>query len=650
MADLVKQHAVSAGAVESQSLQITGQTIHALSDHVLPRSATKGRGLKEHSVSDLPAKHPASKECGVMQPTLSALAAKHSATTEGRSMHPNVSEVGAKCYATKGGGLVQTGISELAAKPPASKGGVTQPSLSGIFAKHSATKGGVTQPSLSDLAAKDFTTKGGGTVQLSLSDLAAKHSAAKGGVIQPSLSDLAAEHSVTNRGETTQPTLSLLAAKHSPIKRGEVQPSLSDLAAKHAATKGGMIQPSLSDLAAKHSVTKGMRSNPTDVPQHSAEGNMVSSDLAALHSCKGERRNLSEWQSSKDPSDRATQQSVKGVTVQHSTSEGGGLLGHIVTSQHPSSKLVQSSLSRQAAQDLDTSEGRSLSIVTAQNSATRGSGVSFYHASHHMMSSQPPSAEPSQGTASIDTLHSMHRHSNKQSCKHVDSAHTSTGISPGRELNRGQITQLPYTDLAKGYKLHTIELERDCREKFTPSPLSELVRTHAEPKQKKLGGVKSVEQPHFLQLADLARTIGSSSETQYMKGRPHQLLPPPPGFTSLLPNKINKPRDIGYVGASRLESLSGPIPLHSSHATFEIPHHLYFSTKRQPSLFSVTMCRQYCLDHNGVQQKCRKQAHRLTKNDLAHTFHSLTVFNFSSPSPDDNVKQKQTEGFIRTYN
>lgn len=621
---------MSPEAVESRLPQITGETNHALSDLVLQHSATRGSGSIQPSVSDL-----APKEGGMMQPTLSVLAAKHSASMVDRSVHPKVE---AKCSPIKGSGLVQTGVSELSAKPPASKGrGVTQPSLSGLAAAHSATKGGVIQ---SDIAAKDSTAKGRGTTQLSLSNLAAKHSATKGGgVMQPSLSDLAAKHFVTKGGDIIQPSLSHLAAKHSPTKGGEVvQPSLSVLAAKHAATKGGVILPSLSDLAAKHSVSKGMGSSPTDVPQHSGEGNAVCS---TLNSCKGEYRSLqhslSEWQSSKGPSDIRTQESVKGVTVEHSTSEGGGLLGHIVTSQPPSNRLLQSC---QAAQHLVTNGRRSSSILT-QNSATKGNGsVSSYHASHCMPSSQPPSPHTllAQGTVSKDTLH---RHSDMESCKHVDIGPTSTGTSPGCELstiNPVETTQLSYSNLEKG-TIYKSELKR---EKRTASPLSELVRTHAESKPMDPGGVETVKQPHFLQLADLARTIRCSSKAQYMEGRPHQLLPPPPGF--------NKPLDIGYVVANRLEPHSGSIPLHSSHG---IPQHPYFSAKTQPaqpSLFSVTLCRQYSLDHSGVEQKCRKQAHRLAIYDLACAFDSLTVFSFSSPSPDDNVKQKQTEGFIQKYN
>ena len=608
LVDIAKQHVSSNVMKASQSLQT------AISDTPSLYNLAAS-GSVQHSLSTPAAQHSA-KGSGSMQSSLSALAAQHSAKESG-SMQPSLSTLAAQ-HSTKGSGSMQ---SSLAAQHSAKERGSTKPSLSALAAQYSAKESGSMQPSLSTLAAQ-HSAKGSGSMQSSLSALASQHSAKESGSMQPSLSTLAAQHSTKGSGLMQ----SSLAAQHSAKERGSTKPSLSALAAQHSAKESGSMQPSLSTLAAQHSA-KGSGSMQSSLSalasQHSAKesGSMQSSlsTLAAQHSTKGSG---------------SMQSSLSALAAQHSAKESG------------STKPSLSALTAQHSAKESGSTKPNLSTLPTQHSTQPVPPLKLHSFSS---SSHPPPTAESNLFQLGPKCASSSLYSTSRSLTSGDNILSSLSKSCSSSSSLGYASKDERTQLSDLVREHGgSENAKDdsvVKVNCANSSLSQLVEsyTNAAP-----SNLQATEQQPLLRLSDFAKA--STLQTQHdiqLHVHADKPLQPPPGFKGL-PLTVKSPT----VSADTFSSFSPAMFLHSSHTSRNaqaLHSSSSFKLTAQPSLFSVTLCRDYSLDHASRQYTLTAKAHSHVIEELVCAFDSLAEFNFLNLSPDDIVREKQTEGFNRKY-
>ena len=186
-------------------------------------------------------------------------------------------------------------------------------------------------------------------------------------------------------------------------------------------------------------------------------------------------------------------------------------------------------------------------------------------------------------------------------------------------------------------------LSSSCHSKSTSVYESETNKTGV--KRQHLCGIRTDDiprsllhvEPHLQQQLSCSREQQSlllvSDKTKHLEEK-KKALNPPPGFKNI-DNSFFKPTtehsaSFPYSSSAQLHS-SKPLPA------------------AQPSLFSIVMCRQYTLHHACVHLQHTRKSHQNIMKTMLLELESLAKFNFNDSSPDDIVRNKQTEGFNRKY-
>ena len=453
-----------------------------------------------------------------------------------------------------------------------------------------------------------------GTMKPNLSSLVVQHMHRERGSQQPSLSSLSAQFSFKEGNESQQPSLSGLATQHLSEEKGSHQRSLSGLAIQHLCKEKESQQSSLSGLAVQY------LSKEKESQQSSLSG------LAAQH--------LSKEKQSQQPG-------LSGLAVQHLSkekeSQQSSLSGLAVQHMSKEKESQQYSLSGLAAQHLSKekeSQQSSLSGLAAQHLSKEKesqqpslAGLAAEHLSKEQRSKQP----------NLFSLASQHLPGSAQYTPNERCKPLLSGVS--RPVYVSSQPSLN-SDLMKKQGVFVAGVDTDCSDINRSSPLSQFVHLHQNTSCPPLPGRKLSQ--HQLEHSVTNNTVVTNTQ--------HKPLLAPPGFKDI---HTSKPTFKFHSDCSVAPDLKPPTLLGSSTVSGDMYSHIHLSRytssiPAQPlelSMFSVTLCREYCVDHSCLQYKHMELAHSLVLDKLAHAFESLTLFNFSESSPDDVVKDKQTDGF-----
>ena len=551
------------------------------------------------------------------------------------------------------------------------------------------------------------------TKGLSLADLAKQHhcvaskkvasSQITPGAGTPSLSDLVARHSVQGskfRGSGLQQAS--LFGSH-PMSSGSTAPSLAGLVSSHiqSNTPRDTHKSATCTCSFALPVAAGVSANPSTSPSPSISATPPShistevvrkeskeqptlSGVASLHTAHCHRQTTSterlSLRSLSSPAPAKTQTSSN-------TSSTGSLSPHVTAA--PQHARVE--MSGVASRPVTTSEALTVSpSVPSQLS--------------HSPSVSPSAGIPRiAGRPSLSQLASVH--ASTESVAHTltspalplstcpqeagsgPSRLTSTNVIPQRSsfsfsspVDKSESLQLSLSDLARQHSASKSESKSNrAPQNAEVISLSHLVQSHAKASQpapsrmKGLSGfiVSDSAQPQPT-LTGLAKSSGSSNQLAGAS-KPSR---PPPGFKTLPPSPL--PASAGHsattspfdthTNVDKLETLSSvrtfssslPSSSPATHPTsgfsvslrLRVSHHNSSESPLMaavPSLCAVALCRHYSLRREREVYALVGQTHREVVKGLVLAFDSLAAFDFSSPSPDDIVQQRQTAGFNRKY-
>ena len=549
------------------------------------------------------------------------------------------------------------------------------------------------------------------TKGLSLADLAKQHhcvaskkvasSQITPGAGTPSLSDLVARHSVQGskfRGSGLQQAS--LFGSH-PMSSGSTAPSLAGLVSSHIQSNTPRDTHKSATCSFALPVAAGVSANPSTSPSPSISATPRShtstevvhkkskeqptlAGLASLHTVHCHRQTTSterlSSQSLSSPAPAQTQTSSN-------TSSTGSLSPHVTAA--PQHARVE--MSGVASRPVTTSEALTVSPSVPSQ------------LSHSPSVSLSPDISHIAGRPSLSQLASVHTrtesvaHSLTLPALSVSTCPQEAGSGPSRLMStnvipqqsvfsfsspvgKSESLQLSLSDLARQHSASKSESKSNRAPQNTEViSLSQLAQSHAKASQpapsrmKGLSGsiVSDSAQPQPT-LAGLAKSSGSSNQF-VAASKPSR---PPPGFKTLPPSPLpasaghsatTSPFD-SHTNVDRLETLSAvhtfsfslPSSSPATHPTsgfsvslcLRVSHHNSSESPLMaavPSLCAVALCRHYSLRREREVYALVGQTHREVVKRLVLAFDSLAAFDFSSPSPDDIVQQRQTAGFNRKY-
>ena len=568
---------------------------------------------------------------------------------------------------------------------------------------------GHTQSHVTEL--QGFTTAAmSSTKGLSLADLSKQHhcvaskkvvsSQRTRGASTPSLSDLVARHSVQGskfRGSGLQQA-SLFG--NQPMSSGSTAPSLAGLVSSHvqpntprdthksatcsfalpvaAGVSANLYtspSPSISATPPSHTSTEVVRMESKEQP--------TLAGLASLHTAH------CHWQttSTETLSLRSLSSPAPGQTQKSSNTSSTGSLSPHVTAAPPLARVEMSGV---ASRPVSTSEALTVSPMPSQLSHSPSVSLSASIPRTAGRSSLSQLASVHTGTVSVThtlTSPSLPLSTCPQEAGSGPSRLTSTDVIPQRSsfsfsspIGKSESLQLSLSDLARQHSASKSESKSNrAQQNAEVISLSQLTQSHAKPSQpapsrmKGLSGaiVSDSAQPQPT-LAGLAKSSGFSN--QFVAARKPSR--PPPGFKTLPPSPL--PSSAGHsattslfhthTNVDRLETLSAvhsfssslPSSSPATHPTsgisaslrLRVSHHNSSESPLRaavPSLCAVALCRHFSLRREREVSALVGQTHREVMKGLVLAFDSLAAFDFSSPSPDDIVQQRQTAGFNRKY-
>ena len=566
---------------------------------------------------------------------------------------------------------------------------------------------GHTQSHVTEL--QGFTTAATSSAKgLSLADLAKQHHSVASkkvassqrtpGAGTPSLSDLVA-HSVQGskfRGSGLQQA-SLFGCH--PMSSGSTAPSLAGLVSSHvqsntprdthksatcrfalpvaAGVSANLYtspSPSISVTPPSHTSTEVVRMESKEQP--------TLAGLASLHTAHCHRQTSTETLSLQSLSSPAPGQTQKSSN----TSSTGSLSPH-VTAAPP---LVRVEMSGVASRPVSTSEALTVSpSMPSQLSHSPSVSLSASIPRTAGRSSLSQLASVHTGTVSVThtlTSPSLPLSTCPQETGSGPSRLTSTDVIPQRSsfsfsspIGKSESLQLSLSDLARQHSASKSESKSNrAQQNAEVISLSQLAQSHAKPSQPAPSRMKGLSGAIVSDSAQLQPTltglVKSSGSGIFVAARKPSR--PPPGFKTLPPSPL--PASAGHsattspfdthTNVDRLEILSAvhtfssslPSSTPAAHPTsgisvslrLRVSHHNSSESPLRaavPSLCAVALCRHFSLRREREVSALVGQTHREVVKGLVLAFDSLAAFDFSSPSPDDIVQQRQTAGFNRKY-
>ena len=532
----------------------------------------------------------------------------------------------------------------------------------------------------------------------SLSDLAAQHSSQGGGGAplpvseQPSLSSLASLHmrSDPSRGTHTagaqQPAMGSVAAVH----MAQHKPQLSAVQSSTTSTPAPLVGPlstsasssatfSLAQLASLHTatprgsvITPGRCSSARNTPSPSLlVARTATHQSATVFSSRGMSTITHSIPSSRLPSvrERHVQENLGHLSPSY-CSATTLLVNRPVVSSTPSLSDLASlhcstsrtfpatTISQMASSHVPSSAASSPSFpFTTTSSVSKVATLCPGTFTASLTSSSSSTSHFTTSTSSV-TPHYMQSGSG---CGQHPTTGEYSGFTFSTPPGEGESPQLSLSDLVK---LHSVPKDGPQSEGWehsaTGRPLAHAVYPGSAVEQPSPPTSLPRTAHHQPSLADLAYL---KKQLPVDKVSPH----PPPGFSSLvtspsLPHsslQSSRPSPTARLTHIRVDRLhSHPesrattsvsvLTMASDH--YDLCGRVGAVLAASPSLFGVTVCRTARLRKEGVVYREVSRTHQLVVKGLVTAFHSNCTFNFSSPSPDEIVKQKQTEGFSRKYN
>ena len=419
----------------------------------------------------------------------------------------------------------------------------------------------------------------------SLADLAKKHvsKTAIGSQCSPVNSDSGLA-SQTTEIRFLQPSLSSIAAQYSSKSGRQQLASPHHLSTKRVESS----QPTLSGLSTKHSaketpVSTSSLSNLAG--QQPTIGGFLQPSLSTL--------------AAKRSTNEIAPNSLSGLARGH-TSKDSGTLKFMTPAQITPTKVQPS-----------------LSSLAAEYSASKCTGVQPSLSSSAHIIHRPPIGSGDKKESTLSSLAAKHFATSKQ----PDSVYHRPAVAVPSSSSLSTLNSVCESEISKR-KLYDGKRHHLCGIR-TDDILTSLVQEESHLQQKLS---LSREQESLLLVSDKIKHMEESKKA----------LHPPPGFkdidnTSYFKQTTEHPSlfpSFSYLSTTQLNS-SKPL------------------SPAQPSLFSMVMCRRYSLHHALVQIQHTREAHHKIMKTMLLELESVTKFNFSDSSPDDIVRDKQTEGFNR---
>ena len=369
-------------------------------------------------------------------------------------------------------------------------------------------------------------------------------------------------------------------------------------------------------------------------------------------------------------SDLAKQHSIR---ESHDTPDSAAIAAHHSAS-HESTMPTLSALS-QSANTTQPKRQPLLSTVTVAKSFSSSQNLplnSQVSPAVYIPSTSPVTLPSSPSLSSLHHCSSSVSHAHKSKLL-TASPFSKPTLSELASLHTASSTPLPF------HFKQTISISTSVN---NMSP-SQLVITGGTEKAFTFSSPTPKSEPMQVSLSDLIRTHKLVSQLENHNSCTHEPVVVPPAnpsishqrnaLASLAQMDKSKHAPPGFElhyssqqGYGDTQSLSCVQYLHTNmtvpqiHSTAMLQSHHSQTTTSQihmpkgpgradPSLFGSTICKNFVLHKEGAVHSYMQRTHCQVMKKLRKEFYSLGTFDYSTPSPDDFIKNRQTEGFCRKY-